>query len=81
MKFTEEKLEHAAIKLFESEDYKHLSGKQIHKEMPGMLPPDYFKQYLLNRYSKKIPPTRLIQLSANWNSILLWSCIKAIRKL
>ena len=37
MKFTEEKLEQAVIELFEAESYKHLTGEQIHKEMPDVL--------------------------------------------
>ncbi len=37
MKFTEEKLEQAVIDLFKAEDYKHLTGEQIHKELPEVL--------------------------------------------
>ncbi len=37
MKFTEEKLEQAVIDLFKSEGYKHLTGEQIHKELPEVL--------------------------------------------
>ena len=44
MKFTEEKLERAVIELFEAEDYKHLTGEQIHKEMPDVLLRDDLKQ-------------------------------------
>ncbi|MCP4651451.1 MAG: type I restriction endonuclease subunit R [PVC group bacterium] len=51
MKFTEEKLELAVIELFEAEDYKHLTGGQIHKEMSDVLLRDDLKQYLLNKYS------------------------------
>ena len=51
MKFTEEKLEQAVIKLFEEEDYKHLTGEEIHKEMADVLLRDDLKQYLLDRYS------------------------------
>lgn len=53
MKFTEEKLEQAVIELFESEGYTHLTGEQIHKEMPDVLLRDDLKQYLLNRYSSE----------------------------
>ena len=53
MKFTEEKLEQAVIDLFEAEGYKHLTGEQIHKEMPDVLLRDDLKQYLLNRYSNE----------------------------
>ena len=51
MKFTEEKLEQAVIELFEAEGYKHLTGEQIHKEMPDVLLREDFKQYLLDRYA------------------------------
>jgi len=34
MKSTEEKLEQAVIDLFKAEGYKHLTGEQIHKELP-----------------------------------------------
>lgn len=51
VKFTEEKLEQAVIELFEAEDYKHLYGDQIHKELPDVLLRDDLKQYLLNKYS------------------------------
>lgn len=51
MSFTEEKLEQAVIELFEAEGYKHLTGDQIHKELPDVLLRDDLKQYLLNRYS------------------------------
>jgi len=37
MKFTEEKFEQAVIDLFKPEDYKHLTGEQIHKELPEVL--------------------------------------------
>ena len=53
MKFTEEKLEQAVIDLFEAEGYKHLTGEQIHKEMPDVLLRDDLKRYLLNRYSNE----------------------------
>ena len=53
MKFTEEKLEQAVIDLFEAEGYKHVTGEQIHKEMPDVLLRDDLKQYLLNRYSNE----------------------------
>jgi type I restriction enzyme R subunit len=53
VKFTEEKLEQAVIDLFEAEGYKHLTGEQIHKEMPDVLLRDDLKQYLLNRYSNE----------------------------
>lgn len=51
MKFTEEKLERAVIELFEAEGYKHLTGENIHKELPEVLLRDDLKQYLLNRYT------------------------------
>lgn len=51
MTFTEEKLEQAVIKIFEGEGYKHLTGEQIHKELPDVLLREDLKQYLLNRYS------------------------------
>jgi type I restriction enzyme, R subunit len=51
MIFTEEKLEQAVIELFEAEGYKHLTGEQIHKELPEVLLRDDLKQYLLSRYS------------------------------
>ncbi|MCD6225282.1 MAG: hypothetical protein J7K32_07175 [Deltaproteobacteria bacterium] len=53
MKFTEAKFEQAVIELFEAEGYKHLTGEQIHKEMPDVLLRDDLKQYLLNRYSSE----------------------------
>ena len=53
MKFTEEKLEQAVIQLFEAEGYKHLTGEQIHKEMPDVLLREDLKQYLLDRYSNE----------------------------
>ncbi len=46
MKFTEEKLEQTVIELFEAENYKNLSGEQIHKEMSEVLLRDDLKQYL-----------------------------------
>ncbi|MCD6586036.1 MAG: type I restriction endonuclease subunit R [Desulfobacteraceae bacterium] len=51
--FTEAKLEQAVIELFEAEGYKHLTGEQIHKEMPDVLLREDLKQYLLNRYSSE----------------------------
>lgn len=53
MKFTEEKLEQAVIEIFEAEGYIHLTGEQIHKELPEVLLRDDLKQYLLNRYSNE----------------------------
>lgn len=53
MKFTEEKLERAVIELFKAEDYKHLTGEEIHKELPDVLLRDDLRQYLLNRYSSE----------------------------
>ena len=51
--FTEAKLEQAVIELFEAEGYKHLTGEQIHKEMPDVLLREDLRQYLLNRYSSE----------------------------
>lgn len=53
MSFTEEKLEQAVIELFKAEDYKHLTGEEIHKELPDVLLRDDLRQYLLNRYSSE----------------------------
>jgi len=53
IKFTEEKLEQAVIELFEAEDYTHLTGEQIHKEMQEVLLRDDLEHYLLNRYSSE----------------------------
>ncbi len=46
MNFTEEKLEQAVIDLFKAEGYRHLTGEQIHKELPEVLLRDDLKQYL-----------------------------------
>lgn len=53
MSFTEEKLEQAVIELFKAEEYKHLTGEEIHKELPDVLLRDDLRQYLLNRYSSE----------------------------
>ena len=60
MKFTEEKLEKAVLELFEAENYIHLSGEQIHKEMSEVLLRDDLIQYLLNKYSlENITPNEI----------------------
>ncbi|NLF43247.1 MAG: hypothetical protein GX587_11170 [Bacteroidales bacterium] len=51
MKFTEEKLEQAVIEIFEAEGYIHLTGEQIHKELPEVLLRDDLKQYLLETFA------------------------------
>ena len=51
MIFTEEKLEKAVLDLFLAENYTHISGDHIHKELSDVLLRDDLKQYLLNRYS------------------------------
>lgn len=52
MKFTEETLEQAIIELFEAENYQHLNGIHIHKEISDVLLRDDLKTYLLNKYGK-----------------------------
>jgi type I restriction enzyme, R subunit len=52
MKFTEETLEQAIIELFEAENYQHVSGVHIHKEMSDVLLRDDLKAFLRNRYKK-----------------------------
>jgi len=51
MKFNEETLEQAIIELFEAENYQHVNGMNIHKEMSDVLLRDDLKAFLLNRYS------------------------------
>jgi type I restriction enzyme, R subunit len=51
MKFTEESLENAVIELFQAENYQHLNGTQIHKEISEVLLRDDLKNFLLNRYA------------------------------
>lgn len=51
MKFNEETLEQAIIELFEAENYQHVNGIHIHKEMSDVLLRDDLKAFLLNRYS------------------------------
>ncbi|PFP23500.1 type I restriction endonuclease [Bacillus sp. AFS073361] len=53
MNFTEETLEQAVIELFETEDYQHKNGNQIHKEIHDVLLGDDLKAFLLNRYSNE----------------------------
>ncbi len=50
MKFTENSLEQAVIALFQAENYQHVNGMFIHKEMTDVLLRDDIKDYLLNRY-------------------------------
>ena len=50
MKFNEETLEQAIIELFEAENYQHVNGIHIHKEMSDVLLRDDLKAFLLNRY-------------------------------
>lgn len=51
MKFTEEKLEQAVIKLFEDEQIPHTNGMFIHKEIADVLLKDDLRDYLLDKYS------------------------------
>jgi type I restriction enzyme, R subunit len=51
MKFTEEALENAVIELFQAENYQHLNGTQLHKEISEVLLRDDLKTFLLNRYA------------------------------
>lgn len=50
MKFTEEQLEEAVIALFKDEEYTHVKGEEIHKEVSDVLLKDDIKQYLINKY-------------------------------
>lgn len=50
MKFTEETLEQAIIELFEAENYQHLNGIHIHKEMSDVLLRDDLSAYLRTQY-------------------------------
>lgn len=52
MKFTEETLEQAIIELFEAENYQHVNGIHIHKEMSDVLLRDDLKAFLRNLYEK-----------------------------
>lgn len=52
MKFTEESLEQAVIELFKIENYNHISGIHIHKEISDVLLHDDIKAFLLDRYSE-----------------------------
>ncbi|MDP3009951.1 MAG: type I restriction endonuclease subunit R [Methylococcales bacterium] len=52
MKFTEEALENAVIELFQAENYQHLNGTHLHKEISDVLLRDDIKTFLLNRYSE-----------------------------
>jgi type I restriction enzyme R subunit len=51
MKFTEEALEQAVIELFQAENYQHVNGMFIHKEMTDVLLRDDLKAFLLNQYA------------------------------
>ncbi|MGB4820708.1 MAG: HsdR family type I site-specific deoxyribonuclease [Saprospiraceae bacterium] len=53
MKFNEETLEQAIIELFEAENYQHVSGFHIHKEMSDVLLRDDLKAFLRNRYKQE----------------------------
>lgn len=53
MKFNEETLEQAIIELFEAENYQHVNGMHIHKEMSDVLLRDDLKAFLRNRYKKE----------------------------
>lgn len=50
MKFTEESLEQAVIELFINENYQHVNGMYIHKEISDVLLRDDIKNYLRCRY-------------------------------
>ena len=52
MKFTEEALEQAVIELFQAENYQHVNGSYVHKEISDVLLRDDLKHYLLNRYNE-----------------------------
>ncbi len=52
MKFNEETLEQAIIELFEAENYQHVNGIHIHKEMSDVLLRDDLKAFLRNQYEK-----------------------------
>ncbi len=52
-KFTEETLEQAIIELFEAENYQHVNGIHIHKEMNDVLLRDDLKAFLRNRYKNE----------------------------
>jgi type I restriction enzyme R subunit len=85
MKFTEESLEKAVIELFQAENYQHVNGSFVHKEMSDVLLRNDLKQYLLNRYSAEDITLNEIksiihQLDAQPNSALYHSN-KAIMKL
>ncbi len=43
MKFTEDSLEQAVIALFEAENYQHVNGMYLHKEMTDVLLRDDIK--------------------------------------
>ncbi len=63
MKFTEEALEKAVIELFQAENYQHLNGTHIHKEISEVLLRDDLKTFLLNRYSEDdITPSEIASI-------------------
>jgi type I restriction enzyme, R subunit len=51
MKFTEDTLEQAVIKLFDDEQITHTNGMSIHKEVSDVLLQEDLKEFLLRKYS------------------------------
>ncbi|MEA3280065.1 MAG: hypothetical protein U9Q38_05650 [Thermodesulfobacteriota bacterium] len=80
--FSEAKLEQAVIDLFEAEGYMHLTGEQIHKQMPVALQLNWLKN-LLKANLKNIRPgnakLRPTQQMRNWTepSNVSWVRMKA----
>lgn len=62
-KFTEEKLEHAFIKLLDEQGIKHQNGKTIIRDESEVLLKDDLKEYLRARYvSENITESEITQI-------------------
>ena len=59
MKFTEETLEKAVVKLFQDNGIAHFHGDTIHKEMGDELLRDDLKQFLLDQYNNRLSNHKL----------------------
>ncbi len=85
MKFTEETLEKAVIKLFEAEQIPHCHGESIHKEMTDVLLRDDLKQFLLDQYGPEDITSNeiesIIRKLELYPSSALYDSNKAIMKL
>lgn len=85
MKFTESTLEHALLELFQSEDYLHVFGGSVHKEMSDVLLRDDLKHFLLNRYREDDITLNeieaIVRMLELYSSSALYDSNKSIMKL